>query len=121
MGEVFFHGAQEEGLEQQLADALFHHRSLGDVERAHPQDVDALLAVQSSGQPRAPLARVNDIHLMTRVAELPHQVGINPARLNAAHTRRHRQKQHIHIKKTLFYTHQLQIILPIRKLFVFFT
>ena len=89
IAEIPVHGAHKQVLQQQLSDALLDYRRFGHVERPHPKAMHAIVHLNSSRQSRPPLIRVDDIHLMPLIAELPHQVRINPTSRDIPHTRGH--------------------------------
>ena len=89
IAEIPVHGAHKQVLQQQLTDTHLDYGSLRHVERLHPKAVHAIVLLNSSRQSRPPLIWIDDIHLMPLIAELPHQVRINPTCRDVPHTRGH--------------------------------
>ena len=92
IAKILVHGTHKQVLQQQLTDTLLDDGSLGHVERPHPKAMHAIVHLNSSRQSRPPLIRVDDIHLMPLIAELPHQVSINPTCRDIPQSRHHSQK-----------------------------
>ena len=89
IAEIPVHGAHKQVLQQQLSNALLDDGGLRHVERPHPQAMHAIVHLNSGRQSRPPLIRVDNIHLMTLIAELPHQVSINPTCRDISQSRGH--------------------------------
>ena len=89
IAKIPVHGTHKQVLQQQLSDTLLDDGSLRHVERPHPKAMHAIVHLNSSRQSRPPLIRVDDIHLMPLIAELPHQVRIYPTCRDIPQSREH--------------------------------
>ena len=64
-------------LHQHLSDAFLDDVGLLQIEGTHSQDMHTVHFIKAGLLARAPLARRHDIHLVTLIAELPHEVAID--------------------------------------------
>ena len=81
---------------QYLPNTLLDDRCLLQVEGMHTKDLHTIHFCQVGILARSPFARCDDNHLVTFVAEFPHQVFIDAAILDTMHTG-HRKENYVHI------------------------
>ena len=89
-------GILELRFHQHLPDTLLDDRSLLQVKCTHTENLHTIHFCQVRMLARSPFARCDDNHLVTFIAEFPHQVRIDAAILDTMHIG-HRKEYYVHI------------------------